>query len=52
MFERSRNETTYISIRKGVNRLTVREIARFKAGSDVLRATGGKFNADLIPSCD
>jgi hypothetical protein len=52
IFERSRNETTYMSMRQGANRLIVREIARFKAGSDVLRTTGGKFNAGLIPSCD
>jgi hypothetical protein len=52
IFERSRKETTYMSIRNGVNRLAAREIARAKVGSDVLRTAGGKFNAGLIPSCN
>ena len=37
-----------MSIRKDVNRLTLREIARFKAGSDVLEITGRKFKFSLI----
>jgi hypothetical protein len=50
MFERSRKETTYMSIRKGVSRRIMRETARFRAGSDVLRIAGARFKAGLIPS--
>ena len=48
IFERSRNDTTYINIRKGTSRLTVREVARFKVESEVSRAASGRFNAGLL----
>ena len=48
MFERSRNDTTYINIRKGTSRFTVREVARFKVESEVSRAASGRFNAGLL----
>src|SRR6185312_8221365 len=48
IFERSRNETTNISIRKGASRRVVREIARSKATSGAPEPTAETFNAGLI----
>jgi hypothetical protein len=47
MFARSRNETTYISIKKGVNRFIVREIARSKSPGE--EAMGGLESSAPAP---